>query len=95
MHDRYHARMLRSPRDVRNTIRYCLNNWRHHSEDRQLPWPVDLYSSGPVYTGWRETVTLVLPSSYQPLVVRSPQTWLLRRWTDYHPPISVTDIPGH
>ena len=32
--DRYHARVLKTPRQVRNTIAYVLNNWRHHGEDK-------------------------------------------------------------
>lgn len=95
LQDRYHARPLASPRDVRNTIRYCLNNWLHHSEDRNTTWPVDLYSSAPTYTDWRDPLSLALPASYHPLVVRSPRTWLLRCWRKYHPPLSFTDVPGH
>ena len=32
--DRFHARPLTSPRAVRNTLAYILNNWRHHGEDQ-------------------------------------------------------------
>jgi len=32
--DRYHARPLTSPRAVRNTLAYVLNNYRHHGEDQ-------------------------------------------------------------
>jgi putative transposase len=42
--DRYHARPLTSPRAVRNTLAYCLNNWRKHQEDRApfaRTWKVD------------------------------------------------------
>lgn len=28
--DRYHARLLRTPREVRNALVYVLNNWRKH-----------------------------------------------------------------
>jgi len=55
--DRYHARILRSPRDVRNVIGYVLNNWRHHDEHRELEamsWDVDYFSSGPTFDGWAE-----------------------------------------
>jgi putative transposase len=31
--DRYHARALRTPREVANTIRYLLGNYRHHTFD--------------------------------------------------------------
>src|SRR5688572_11750248 len=32
--DRYHAVILRSPRQTRNALAYVLNNWRKHREDR-------------------------------------------------------------
>jgi putative transposase len=35
--DRYHARVLPSPRDVANTIRYVLQNYRKHARET-LPW---------------------------------------------------------
>jgi putative transposase len=35
--DRYHARILSSPRDVANTIRYVLENYRKHARET-LPW---------------------------------------------------------
>lgn len=35
--DRYHARVLSSPRDVANTIRYVLQNYRKHAQET-LPW---------------------------------------------------------
>ncbi len=46
--ERYHARALRTPREVRNAIRYVLLNGRHHAAERgQLLAPtwIDPYSS--------------------------------------------------
>jgi REP element-mobilizing transposase RayT len=64
--DRYHARLLRTPTDVKRVISYLRENHRHHRAARgeHLPtgW-VDPYSSdGPGWRGW-------LPA---------PATWLLR-----------------
>ncbi|MEO9156766.1 MAG: transposase [Kofleriaceae bacterium] len=42
--DRYHAVILTNPAQVRNTLRYVLNNWRHHGEHTKplrKPWKVD------------------------------------------------------
>jgi hypothetical protein len=36
-HERYHARHLRSPRQVRNVLVYVLNNWRKHDEHHEYP----------------------------------------------------------
>jgi putative transposase len=35
--DRYHARVLASPRDAANTLRYVLQNYRKHARET-LPW---------------------------------------------------------
>ena len=46
--DRYHVRILKTPRQVRNCLAYVLNNWRHHGEDKGLrsrTWHLDPYSS--------------------------------------------------
>jgi REP element-mobilizing transposase RayT len=99
--DRFHARPLTSPRAVRNAISYALNNWRHHGEDRsQLAraWRVDPFSSGAVFTGWKELedspVLWPLRETYQPLLVWRPRTWLLRSWDQLHPLISLYEVPG-
>jgi REP element-mobilizing transposase RayT len=100
--DRFHARPLTSPRAVRNAIAYLLGNWRHHGEDRApfaRTWRVDPFSSGAVFTGWKELsdspILWPLPPTYYPLLVYRPRTWLLRNWDRFHPPISVYDVPGH
>ncbi len=100
--DRFHARPLTSPRAVRNALSYCLNNWRHHGEDRAhfaQTWKVDPFSSGAVFFGWKELegspVLWPLPPSYHPLIVFRPRTWLLHSWDRFHPLISVREVPGH
>jgi REP element-mobilizing transposase RayT len=99
--DRFHARPLTSPRAVRNALAYLMNNWRHHGEDRlhfARTWKVDPFSSGAVFTGWKELedspVLWPLPEAYSPLLVLQPRTWLLRNWSRFHPLISVREIPG-
>ncbi|MFT3697090.1 MAG: transposase [Kofleriaceae bacterium] len=96
--DRYHANVLATPRQVRNCIAYVLNNWRHHGADRGAKQPVDFYSSAPMFAGWSEAGTgclIEMPSRYQSLYVREPQTWLLRvGWRKGGRPISMFDVPG-
>ena len=63
--DRYHARVLRTPTEVRNAIHYVLGNARKHAAQRGAtysPGYVDPYSSA-------GAPDLVLPPA---------QTWLLR-----------------
>ena len=100
--DRFHSRPLTSPRAVRNTIAYVLQNWRHHGEhDAPLAraWKVDPFSSGPLFFGWKELegspVLWPLRSTYHPLLVRRPRTWLLAKgWHQFHPLISLSEVPG-
>ena len=67
--DRFHARALTTPREVRNGLVYVLQNWRKH-----LPavGGVDPCSSAAWFTGWR---TLGLVASGPPPVC-PPRTWL-------------------
>jgi putative transposase len=52
--ERYHAHVLRHPREVRNAIAYVLSNWRRHREDAHCSsWPIDPYSSALGFDGWR------------------------------------------
>jgi hypothetical protein len=99
--DRFHARSLTSPRAVRNTLAYVLNNWRRHQEDRApvaRTWSIDPFSSGALFPGWKELEASPffwpLPPTYKPLIVFRPRTWLLQSWDQFHPLISVREIPG-
>ena len=48
--DRYHARALTTPREVRHAIVYVLLNFRKHL---RAPAGIDPRSSGPWFDGWR------------------------------------------
>jgi len=100
--DRYHARSLTSPRAVRNALAYVINNYRHHGEDQvgvARMWKADPFSSGPLFFGWKELedspVLWPLRPAYLPLIVLRPRTWLLAKgWSQFHPLISVREVPG-
>jgi REP-associated tyrosine transposase len=68
--DRYHARPLASPRQVRNAIRYVLLNWQKH-----VPWArgVDPCSSGASFDGWRD---FAAARDRGPPSVARARTWL-------------------
>ena len=53
--DRYHDRILRSPTEVRNALRYVLGNGRKHGRHRDPKKP-DPFSSGPWFEGWKDYV---------------------------------------
>jgi putative transposase len=71
LRERYHARALRTPREVHHALRYVMNNGHKH---RVVAHGVDSMSSGAMFDGWAETSVrpLALDAS-----VRSPRTWLL------------------
>jgi hypothetical protein len=53
--DRYHARVLSSPRQVRNALVYVLNNFRKHADQAGPPLPLsflDPCSSAGFFEGW-------------------------------------------
>jgi REP element-mobilizing transposase RayT len=76
--DRYHVRVLRTPREVRNAIAYVLLNARRHAAreaGRTLSrgFGLDPASSGRWFDGWRGTVGTFGPSP----PVAPPRSWLL------------------
>ena len=99
--DRYHARVLKTPRQVRNTIAYVLNNWRHHGEDKHAfaqDWAIDPFASGVMFTGWKERddkgYTYRAPPGYMGFVVWQPTLWLLREGWRKWGLISAFEVPG-
>jgi REP element-mobilizing transposase RayT len=99
--DRYHVKVIRSPRQAHHALRYVLCNWRHHGEDRQglaSKWLVDPFSSGILFPDWKELEQkdLMWPirDTYDPLIVFRPATWLLREAWKRHGSISARDVPS-
>ena len=68
--DRYHARALRSPREVRAALVYVLHNARHHGVRIR---GVDPFTSGPWFDGWNAKLA---PDRRSP--VARARSWLLR-----------------
>ena len=75
LRDRYHARILRSPREVRAVLVYVLQNARKHGA--QITG-TDAFSSGPWFCGWLDRVA----RDARPIA--AARSWLLttgwRRW---------------
>jgi len=71
--DRFHARVLRTPIEVRNALRYVLHNARNHG---LWLWPdrPDPYSSGEYFDGWADYPA----RSLLPPWLAAAATWLLR-----------------
>ena len=85
--DRYHARALRTPREVRNALIYVLANRNKHGGHVR---GIDAYSSGSWFTGWRNVRDVRLDRS----PVAPPRTWLLRVGWRRSGPIDVADTPA-
>ncbi len=100
--DRYHVCILATPTQVRNCLRYVLNNWRHHGEDRgerARTWTLDPFSSAVTFEGWKQREArggrFVQPPAYVTPLVWSPSTWLLSvGWRKAGGWISAFDTPG-
>ncbi|HEX7836753.1 MAG TPA: transposase [Kofleriaceae bacterium] len=99
--DRYHVEVITSPMRARNALSYVLNNWRRHREDQRglaSTWLVDPFSSGISFPDWKELEdkALMWPirETYDPLVVRRPQSWLLREGWKRCGVISARDVPS-
>lgn len=86
--DRYHDRILRSPREVWNALRYVLCNARKHGS-----WNSSVHgdpcSSAAWFDGWRGFISkLAAPRPTAPA-----QTWLLNQGWRRHGLIPVDAIP--
>jgi REP element-mobilizing transposase RayT len=100
--DRYHATVITSPRQAHHALKYVLNNWRKHEEDRSAitqGWSIDWFSSAAMFPDWQEygddEVFLWRgPPSYEPLWVRRPRTWLLQTGWKKAGSISCHDVPS-
>jgi len=85
--DRYHARALATPREVRNAIRYVLSNWLKHVDGAR---GVDPYSSGRWFDGW--TTSQPVPDT--PCPTARSRTWLGARGWRRRGLISLSERPG-
>jgi REP element-mobilizing transposase RayT len=76
--ERYHARVLHTPREVRNALVYVIQNGKHHPMGNgRGPIPegcLDACSSALYFDGWREPVPRPPPEDRPP--VAKPATWL-------------------
>jgi REP element-mobilizing transposase RayT len=99
--DRYHLEVITSPTRTRHALSYILNNWRKHGEDQQglaSKWLVDPFSTGILFPGWQELegkdFMWPMRETYDPLIVRTPASWLLREGWKLCGPISARDVPS-
>jgi hypothetical protein len=97
--DRYHARAMTAPRQVRSALGYVLGNWRKHRVDRahDEETRLDPYASGASFDGWSETAArgpAAAPAGGAGLPVRPPRSWLLRLGWRRHGLLDPRTAPG-
>ncbi|MCC6994476.1 MAG: transposase [Deltaproteobacteria bacterium] len=99
--DRYHARALRSPSEVRRALAYVLCNYRHHAAAKReflSRWWIDPCSSGWYFTGWRGRNGRPVQGSWArrrsaPRLAEAT-TWLLKIGWQRAGLIEVHHLPG-
>ena len=99
--DRYHARSLRTPREVHHVLRYVLNSARHHAADRGRaldPAWFDPFSSAPWFTGWSTPLAPYSGWTFERLrrssPTAAPTVWLLAVGWRRHGLIAPSEVPG-
>ena len=95
--DRYHARELRTPREVRNALCYVLNNARHHAAELgtavAADW-CDPYSSAAWFTGWSAPLAIARTDSRTTNPCVPARTWLLSVGWRRHGLLDLAATPG-
>jgi REP element-mobilizing transposase RayT len=91
--DRFHARILRTPREVRSCLQYILNNTRRHRRAVTFHrrW-TDPCSSAHYFDGWRGERWR--PPDDLPWPVSRPRTWLLQVGWRRHGLLELDARPG-
>jgi REP element-mobilizing transposase RayT len=97
--DRYHARYLKSPREVRNALRYVLLNRKHHDAEKRfsMQW-IDPCSSAAWFDGWTHRLRADEPWKRELLALEAPTAkatvWLLTDGWKRHGLLRFDERPG-
>ncbi len=96
--DRYHLRMLTTPKEVRNALRYVLLNGRRHAAAAKRALEnalrLDPASSGRWFNGWRTRPADPRANETIERPVATARTWLLAVGWRRHGLIDPADVPG-
>jgi REP element-mobilizing transposase RayT len=96
---RYHARYLKTPREVRNAIRYVLLNRKHHDAEKKYArqW-IDPCSSAAWFDGWAQPVRGDEPWKRDLLAMERPTAkatvWLLTTGWKRHGLLRFDEAPA-
>ncbi|HEY4395426.1 MAG TPA: hypothetical protein VGP64_15250 [Polyangia bacterium] len=90
--DRYHARPLTTPRQMRTSMVYVLLNFHKHL---RAPAGVDPRSSGPHFPGWQRAPSRADSGADSPSATVPPATWMARvGWRRAGGPLRVEEHPA-
>jgi REP element-mobilizing transposase RayT len=100
--ERYHLRLLPTPREVRNALRYVLLNARRHAATVRTAVTktvrLDPASSARWFDGWKRktpvTADATSAASPAPSPVARARTWLLATGWRRHGLLDPADVPG-
>jgi REP element-mobilizing transposase RayT len=88
--DRYHARALRTPLEVRRALLYVLHNHRHHA-GKHRPTALDPLSSAAYFDGFGDCAPPAV-NAHAPVV--ASLTWLLRIGWRRHGFLGIDEAPA-
>ena len=96
---RYHARYLKSPREVGNALRYVLLNRKHHAAEKKFAkyW-IDSFSCAAWFDGWAQPIRAdellkrALPKLDRP--TEKATVWLLTTGWKRHGLLRFDERPG-
>ncbi len=95
LYGRYHLRLLRTPREVRNALAYVLLNARKHWKERHGAAPpvrLDEASSARWFDGWKRRIPAPWVGDLPE--VSAPHTWLLLVGWRRHGLVDPAEVPG-
>ena len=94
--DRYHIRLLHTPREVRNAVAYVLLNARRHAvragSALSRAVRIDPASSGRWFDGWARGTAAVV--ALDTPAVAAPRTWLLTTGWRGSGLLDPDEVPG-
>ena len=92
---RYHLRVLKTPKEVRNALAYVLLNVRKHWKERlgvAPPVRLDEASSGRWFEGWKRRPRG--PTGAKAIEVAPARSWLLTTGWRRHGLVDPAEVPG-
>ena len=92
--DRYHAHVLRTPREVRNALVYVIHNYKRHRAPTPEGLGFDPFSSAPYFPGWAEGPVSWPKPPTGPPPVAAPQSYLLAQSWKALAPIRLSEAPS-